>query len=184
MSSPTSSKMRVAASREEAVKAVLDALPKDALVREEDDGVGRFAGNRTVVIIPRGRARLLMFQGSFGSIKSRLERPHLDVTFEEKKKGLLVRLVPETIEKPTLGSHVGGLVGNVVTVGALVVAYFFWRSEPVDTTMTAIIAVAGGAAWSGIAYFMPTKTDRSLERLVQDALEPLAAPAKPPKDPG
>lgn len=175
-SAPSSSKMRLAASPEDAVKAVIDALPKDAIVREADDGVGRFAGNRMLVIVARDRARLSMFQGTYGSIKARLETPHLDVTFAEKKKGLVVRLVPETIARPTLATHMWSLVGNVVTVGALVVAYFFVRRLPVDTTMTAVVALAGGAAWSAIAYFTPKTIDRRLERIVKDALEPMSAP--------
>lgn len=168
--------MRLHASTADAVEAVLEALPKDAIVRDEDDGVGRFAGNRMLVIVARDRARLSMFRGTYGSIKARLETPHLDVTFAQKKKGLVVRLVPETIAEPTLASHVGSLVGNVVTVGALVVAYFFVRRLPVDTTMTALVALAGGAAWSAIAHFMPKTTDHGLERLVRDALEPMSAP--------
>lgn len=175
-SAPGSSKLRLAASTEDAVKAVLDALPKDAIVREEDDGIGRFAGNRLLVIVARGRARLAMFQGTYGSIKARLETPHLDVTFAQKKKGLVVRLTPETIAKPTLASHAWSFLANVVTVGALVVAYFFVRRLPVDTTMTALVALGGGAAWSAIAHFMPKTIDRRLERIVHDALEPMSAP--------
>ena len=170
--------MKLAATREEAVQAVLAGLPKDAIVREEDDGLGRFAGDRFVVIVAKGRSRLLMFRATYGSIKGRLEQPQLDVVFEDKKKGVLARVTPETIPKPTIASHLMGFVGNAVTVAALVVAYFFLQKQPVDVPMTAAIAGGGGLLWSVVAAFMPKSVDTSLDRVVRDALAPMAKPPK------
>ena len=170
--------MKLSVPREDAVRAVLEGLPKDAIVREEDDGLGRFAGDRTVVIVARGRSRLLMFRATYGSIKGRLETPQLDVVFEDKKKGVLARVTPETIAKPTIASHLMGFVGNAVTVAALVVAYFFLQKQPVDVPLTAAIGGGGGLLWSVVAAFMPKSVDTSLDRVVRDALAPMAVQRK------
>jgi hypothetical protein len=170
MSDTETSELRLIVSKDEAVKAILDALPKDAVVRGEDDGVGRFAAERTLVIVGRGEARLMMFQGTWGSLKPRLDRPQLDVVFEGDS---VVRLTRELEKKPGMVSRLWDLLSQMVTVAAVVVAYHFIRSIAIDTQRTVIIAVIGGLVWSALGYFMPKREDRGLDNLVRGALAPL-----------
>jgi hypothetical protein len=170
MSGTRTSELRLTVPREEAIKTILDALPKDAVVRGEDDGVGRFAGERTLVIVGRGETRLMMFQGTWGSMKPRLDEPQLDVVFDGDK---VVRLIREPEKKPSMASHLWELLSQMLTVAAVVVAYHFVRSIPVDVPRTVMIAVIGGLVWSVIGLFLPKKEDRSLETVVRSALAPV-----------
>lgn len=179
MSGTKTSELRLTVSKEEAIKAILDALPKDAVVRGEDDGVGRFAGERTLVVVGRGETRLMLFQGTWGSMKARLDKPQLDVVFEGDT---VVRLTREPEKKPSMASHLWELLSQMVTVAAVVVAYHFVRSIPVDVPRTVIIAVIGGLAWSAIGLFLPKKEDRGLDTLVRSALAPIVETGSSPEE--
>lgn len=170
MSASEGSELRISVPKDEAVKAILAALPKDAVVRGEDDGVGRFAGERILVIVGRGEGRLLMFQGTWGSMKPRLDSPQLDVVFTSDST---VRLTREPEKKPGIVARLWDLLSQMVTVAAVIVAYHMIRKIPIDVPRTVIIAVVGGIVWSAIAYFLPKREDRSLESLVRRALAPL-----------
>ena len=174
-------KLRLKGSREDAVKLILDNLPKDSIVRGEDDGVGRFAGERTLVIVGRGEKRLMLFSGTYGSIKGRLEEPHLDVQFEEGEGGTTVRLVREPEKKPSLVARVFDLIGYIITVAAVVVAYHLFRKLEIDTQRTALVSVAGGLAWAAIAHYMPKREDVGLQEVVTKALAPITRKKKPKK---
>jgi hypothetical protein len=176
MSSHEPAELRLTGSREDAVDAIVAALPKDAIVRNDDDGVGRFAGERTLVIMSPDQERLSMFRGSWGTIKTRLETPQLEVALVRRDGGLTAKLAHAPEKPPGIGSHVTDLLSQSVTVGAVVVAYHMFQSIPMDYTKIAIIALVGGAAWSLIGHFVPKKPDRGLEGLVRDALAPLVAP--------
>lgn len=181
MSSNDASELSLTVSQEEALQALLDAMPKDAVVRDEDDGVGRFAGERTVAIIGRRRDRLMLFEGTWGSIKPRLDHPHVDVVFEGADQGVIARLTKEPQAPPGLGAHVGEFVNRALTVAVAVVAYYWWKSIPIDYPMIAAIAGGGGVAWTVVAMFLPKKEVRGLDDLARDALAPLVKKKKKKK---
>lgn len=167
------SKIRLEGTVSEAIEAVIEALPKDAIVRGEDDGVGRFAGDRTLVIRGKDGDRLLMFHGSFGSIKSRLHDPHVDVLFKTGKKGLTARLRREQVPPKTILAHIMDLLGQMLTVAIIVIVYHIVRGLPIDRMLTGGIAAGGGAALWGFTLWRSRKPDTELEDLVRKALEPM-----------
>lgn len=181
MPSDDQAELRLTGSRDDAVDAIVAALPKDAVVRNEEDGVGRFAGERTLVIVGAGKERLMLFRGTWGSMKARLEKPQLEVVLEARGDGVAAKITREPETAPGIGSHVTDLLSQMVTVGAIVVAYHMLRSLEVDYAKVAIIAAVGGVAWSLIAHFVPKRVDRGLEGLVRDALAPLVEAAPRPK---
>lgn len=167
--------LRLAASADEALKSLLDALPKDAVVRDVDDGAGRFAAERTVALLAPGKRRIMLFQGTWKEVSEREEQAMLEVVFDSVEQGVIARLTPEPERTKGARSHIGDLVSQAVTVGALVVAYHWWREIPIDTMLTVGIAVGGGVAWSVIGRFLPKSEERNLEELVRGALAPLEA---------
>lgn len=179
MAGPLTSELRLSASKDQAVQAIRKALPGDAVVRGEDDGVGRFASDRTVMIVGRGEKRLMLFQGSWRFVKARESKPQLDVVFEEGDDGLSVRLTRAATKKTGGASRVIEVVGNMATVAALVIAYYWFRKIPLDQTMVIGIAVGGGLAWTLVARFWPKKENAGLEGMVRRALRPLLAETEP-----
>lgn len=177
------SKVRLKVGLEEARQAILDALPKDTIVREEDDGVGRFAGQRTLVIIARKRDRLMMFHGTYGQIKGHFEEPHLDVVFDTSKERVVAKLIREEPKPPSALMRVFDVLGYVVTVGAVVVAYHMFRDIEMDNQRIALVAVGGGLAWAAIAHYMPKREDAGLYEVVDKALAPHAVKKKKKKKP-
>ncbi len=175
MSPAEPTELSLQASREDALQAVLAALPEDAVVRDEDDGVGRFAGLRSVAIIAMGRKRLMLFEGTWGELKGRLEEPQVDVVFGGEADAATVRISKTPDKQPGLGSHVGNFLNQAITVAALIVGYHFVRSIPVDYAFVAGVSVAGGLAWSVVVRLLPKKEARGLDRVVVKALEPLVA---------
>jgi hypothetical protein len=176
------SKIRLEGSVSEALEAVIEALPKDAIVRGEDDGVGRFAGDRTLVIRGKEGDRLLMFHGSYGSIKSRLSDPHLDVLFKAGKKGPTARLRREEVPPKTILAHIMDLLGQMLTVAIVVIVYHIVRDLPIDRTLTAAIAAGGGAALWGFTLWRGKKPDTELEDSVRKALEPMTRKSDDDRD--
>lgn len=175
------SKVRLKVGLEEARQAILDALPKDAIIREEDDGVGRFAGQRTLVIIGRKRDRLMMFHGTYGQIKGHFEEPHLDVVFDTSKDRVVAKLIREEPKPPSAIMKVFDVLGYVVTVGAVVVAYHMFRDIEMDNQRIALVAVGGGLGWAAIAHYMPKREDLGLFDTVDKALAPHAVKKKKKK---
>jgi hypothetical protein len=166
-------KLRLTGEIRDGVEAILEALPSDAVIRGEEDGVGRYAGERVLVVKTRDGDRLLMFRGSYGSLKSRLDEPHLDVLFRVGNNGLSARLRREQERKKSIGTHIMDVLGSIATVAVIVIVYHMVMSEPLDRTLTAIISVIGGLAWSGFTIFRPKRKDTYLEDLVKEALKPL-----------
>ncbi|MEM6992774.1 MAG: hypothetical protein AAF721_19825 [Myxococcota bacterium] len=179
----THSKVRLSVDIDEARQAILDALPKDAIVREEDDGVGRFAGQRTLVIVGRRRDRLLMFHGTYGDIKRRFDDPHLDVVFDTSKSKLVAKLSREVEKPPSAVARAFDVVGYIATVAIVLVAYYTFRSIPIDTQRIGLVALGGGLAWAAIAHYMPKRADLSLYEIVDGALKPFAIAKKKKKKP-
>ncbi len=178
-----SSELSLRASKEDAMQAVLDALPKDAVVRAEDDGVGRFAGQRTIAIVSRDESRLMLFEGSWGDLKPRLDDAQVEVAFKGDSSPVVARIKREAVEpKAGSGALIGDLLNRGLTVAVLVVAYHWVREIPIDTQLTITIAVLGGLAWSVIAFLIPKKEDRGLEGKVRDALAPLVIEAEEDDD--
>lgn len=175
MSSREGSEFQLSVAKDEAFEAVLGALPKDAVVRDDDDGVGRFAGPRTVAVIGIGRRRISLYEGTWGVVKGQLDDPPLEVEFEERDEGVTVRIKKAPEKKRGLGSYLSDILGQMVTVAAIVVAYHFVRSIPIDKAWVAGISAVGGLAWFAIGFVLPKKKERSLEDLVRDALSPLSA---------
>ncbi|MCH9680069.1 MAG: hypothetical protein K0V04_01445 [Deltaproteobacteria bacterium] len=169
------SELRLAADLGEVRQALVDALPKTVIVRDEDDGVGSFAGERAVMMVGHGGTRLMLFNGSWRSIKSRLDDPHVDVELETVAQGVVAKITAEPTKPRGISSHIGDFVSQVITIAALVVAYHYLRSIPVDYAFVAMLAVGGGAVWSVIGRFMPTKEIPGLDDVVLGALQPLAA---------
>ena len=157
-----------AGTKEAATKAILDAMPKDVIVRGEDDGVGRFAGERILVLV--GPERLHLFEGSWSALKTRLDDPQLEVTLEGDDGDVSVKLHKEKLEAKGPSSIVLDFVWNAATVAAVVVAYHFVRKIPVDVTLTAIIGAAGGVIWTLIARRMASETTAGLDTRVREAL--------------
>ena len=166
-------KVRLTGEMRDAVEAVLEALPSDAVVRGEEDGVGRYAGERVVVVKGRDGDRLAMFRGSYGSIKTRLDEPHLDVLFRVSKNGLSARMRREEERKKSIGTHIMDVLGSIATVAVIVIVYHMVMSKPLDRMLTGIISVIGGVAWSAFTIFRPKKKDTYLEDLVKEALKPM-----------
>lgn len=177
----TQSKLRLSVDIDEARQAILDELPEDTIVREEDDGVGRFAGARTLVIIGRRRERLLIFNGTYGTIKSRFENPHLDVVFDTSKSPLVVKLVREEPKPPSAAARIFDLLGYVATVGALLVAYYTFQKLEMDWPRIGLVALGGGIGWAAIAHYMPKREDISLLETVTKALKPVTIKKKKKK---
>jgi hypothetical protein len=176
------SKIRLEGSTSEAIDAVIAALPKDAIVRGEDDGVGRWAGDRILVVRGKDGDRLNMFQGGYGTIKSRLDDPQFDVVFKAGKRGLTARLRREATPAKTLITHVMDLLGQMLTVAIIVIAYHIVRDLPIDRTLTGAIAAGGGTVWFAFNYWRGRKPDTQLEDLVRNALEPMKRKAGDDKD--
>jgi len=177
------SKVRLKVGLEEARQAILDALPKDAIVRDEDDGVGRFAGQRTLVIVGRKRDRLLMFHGTYGQIKGHFEEPHLDVVFDTSKERVVAKLTREEPKPPSAAARIFDVLGYILTVGAVVFAYHTFRGLEMDNQRVALVAVGGGLAWAAIAHYMPKREDLGLYEVVDKALAPHAVKKKKKKKP-
>ncbi len=145
------------------------------MVRDIDDGVGRFAAERTVALWSPGKKRVLLFRGTWRDVKNREEDPQVEVAFDTVAQGVIARVTPEPEQKKGLKSYIGDLLSQIVTVAALVVAYHWWREIPLDNALVAAISVGGGVVWSAIGYFAPKGKDHGLEAMVRRALEPLAA---------
>jgi hypothetical protein len=170
MDAPAPTKLRIRGSRDDVIAAIREALPKDAIVRDEDDGVGRFAGERTVVVVGRGKHKLSLFQGNWRLVKAREENPHLLVKLDDGKKGLVARLVPGKVERPTVASQVTGLVANAATVALVVVAYHMFRDLPIDRGQVVAIGVGGGVLWTLASRVLARKPAMGLDTVVRDAL--------------
>ncbi|MCA9711825.1 MAG: hypothetical protein KDK70_38670, partial [Myxococcales bacterium] len=173
MSSNDAVELRLTAPTDAALQALLAGLPKDAVVREEEDGVGRFAGQRTVAIVARGRARVMLFEGTWGTLKPRLDTPMVDVAFEERPSGVVARITKEPQGKPGLGSHLGEFINRALTVAVAMVAYYWVQSLPVDYALVAGVAAGGGLAWTVLVALLPSKPQRGLDDVAREALAPL-----------
>jgi hypothetical protein len=178
MEASARSKLHLAASKDEAIAALREALPKDAIVRDEDDGIGRFAGERTVMIIGEGRDQLKLYQGNWRLVKAKDDEPQLRVKFKTKGERLTVRLQRGAIEQPGPGAVLMGLITNVVTVIVVVVAYHMFREIPIDKNQVGAIGIGGGVVWTAIARFWPKKPAAGLDDMVLAALAPLEEDAK------
>lgn len=176
MTEPVVETLNVSTSPAEAVTAIRQALPEDAIVRDEDDGIGRFASERVVMLVGRGGKKLGLWRGGWRLVREREETPHLEVELADAEGGATARLVERPEEPPGLGGRAMGAVSNMVTVAAVVVAYHLFRGLEVDVSMVAIIGVCGGLLWSVVAHFWPQQRDRGLRTLVREALAPLGAP--------
>ena len=177
-----SAELKLTGSKDEALDAIVAALPKEAIVRDEDDGVGRFAGERTLAIVGQGRERVLLFRGSWGALKTRLDKGQVEVAFETREGGVTAKITREPQQPPGASAHLTNFVSQMITVGAIVVAIHLWQSIEIDYGKVAIIAAIGAAAWSLIAHFVPKKEDRGLEGLVRDALGPMTTKAPTPAE--
>jgi hypothetical protein len=174
-------KLRITGSRNDAITAIREALPDDAIVRDQDDGVGRFAGDRIVMLIGTGRDRLMMSRGNWRLMKTLEENPQLEISFEDRKGGCTVRMKAAEIPKAGLGSIVGGAVTNALTIGILVVAYHMFQDMEIDKAKVAGISAGGGTLWAVVAHFWPKKRDDALDKTIRGALRPMLAPKKPKK---
>lgn len=176
-------KMRLTVGIEEAAQAVLDGLPEDAIVRGYDDGVGRYAGERVLVVVGRGKKKLQLFRGTYGGLKRRLDKGMLEVDFEEDDRGRVVaHLTQEPPATKSVVSHAMGLVLNIATIALVVFAYHNIRGLEMDNERTALVSVLGGVVWSAFGWFGPKRKDDGLLGVAKSALKPhkrkKAKPAK------
>lgn len=174
----TKAKLRLTASKEDAIAAIRASLPDDAIVRDQDDGIGRFAGERVVMLIGAGGAHLMMSRGNWRLMKTLEESPQLDITIEETKGGCTVELMLAEPKQATLGTHARSVLSNGVTLAVLVVAYHMYQDLEVDPATVAAISLGGGALWTAVAHFWPTKRDDGLDKTVRVALHPMRVPKK------
>jgi hypothetical protein len=171
MAAKEQTSFHVRTSPKDAFDTVMGAMPDDAVVRGEDDGVGRFAGERILCIVGRNGDALMLFEGTWGDVKRRLEDPMLLVEFKPAQGGgAEVCLTSEASSTPGGSALVTGFLANAATVACLVVAFYWWRGDPIDVTRAAIISVGGGALWSAVGQFFPGAEDASLTGLVNGAL--------------
>lgn len=178
MSSPQVTELRLAATKEEAIQAILAELPDLAIVRDEEDGVGKFAGQRTVVVVGTDRDKLMMFDDTFGNIKPRLDKGQLEVELEEVPQGTIARITAETAPPKGPMGHVMDVVQNGIAVAAVYAGYHWWKSLPIDYTMLAAIGAGGGVVWTAAAVMLAgkgSKEPQGLPALVPRALAPLEA---------
>lgn len=180
MSSPQVTELRLAATKEEAIQAVLAALPDLAIIRDEEDGVGKYAGQRTVVLVGADRDRLLLFDDTFGNIRPRLDKGQVELELEEVAQGTIARIKAEPVPPKGAGGYVMDVVQNGITVAAVVAGYHWFRSIPIDYTMLAAIGVGGGVAWTVAAVVLAGKGKgkqeaKGIDALVPRALAPLEA---------
>jgi len=175
------SKVRLSVGVDEARQAILDALPKDAIVREEDDGVGRFAGQRTLVILGRSADRMLLFHGTYGAVKRHFEDPHLDVVFDTSKSRVVAKLIRQAPASPSAVARFFDVAGYIGAVAAVLFAYYSIRSIPFDNQRIALVAGIGGIAWALVANALPKSDDETLFKMVDEALKPFAVAKKKKK---
>jgi hypothetical protein len=161
--------------REGVRHAILAALPKDAIVRSEDDAVGRFAGERIVVLDGRQHEKLMLLRGSYGTIKRRLEDPDVQVRFESTPEGTRVDIAVRVEASKPVQEITGSLVSNFVSVAILIFAVNYYRGAETDPLQAGLIAlgIAVVATFIGRRYSGPTAAE-SLVTLIEAAVEPLS----------
>jgi hypothetical protein len=176
---PEVQELRLSGSRAEAVAAIREALPNDAVVRGEDDAIGRFASERIVMIVGAQDHGLQLFFGGWRVVASREGQPQLRVEFVDTNDGVTARLTRAAPEKVPLVSRGLGLLNNAATVAILVVAYHLYQKVPIDYMMVAGIGLGGGLVWAGIAHLLPRTQDGGMHEIVRGALGPGSATTSP-----
>ncbi|MCA9648465.1 MAG: hypothetical protein H6712_11480 [Myxococcales bacterium] len=185
MSSPQVTELRLAATKEEALQAILAELPKLAIVRDEEDGVGKYAGVRTVAILGTDRDRLLLFDDAFANIKSRLDADRIEgqveVSLQQVPQGTVARIKEQPVAPRGAAGLVMDFVQNGITVAAVYAGYHWIKSIPIDYAMLAGVGAGGGAVWTALAVTLGKrggkgkKEDEGLASLVRRGLRPLQA---------
>lgn len=175
------STLRVTGSPQDAIAAIKEALPDDAIVRDEDDGVGRFAGDRVVMLIGIDGNRLMMARGSWRRMKDLEDKPELDITIEETKDGCKVRMKAAEAPKATVQSHAWSVVSNGATVAMVVVAYHMFQDLEIDVALVAGMSAGGGVLFTAVSHFWPKKKDEGLAKTVRAALRPMLKKKKKKK---
>lgn len=146
-----------------AFETLLGALGEGAIVREEDDGIPRFAGVRTVVIRGRRNDSLSFMRGGWGEIKKRTETPMATVHFEPQGSGCVAQIAVEKRPAPgaaaKLVSWIVDLVSVALTIGILAYAVNNFRGLSVDWTRLALIAFGGALLYTIARQFMGSDPD-------------------------
>jgi hypothetical protein len=168
---------------EVAVGRVRDALGADVIVRDEEDGLGRFAGERPIMFIGRGGKTLKLLRGSWGDLKGRVEEPMVEIRFGAEGSPLPVEV--ERVEKAgaepsTLGRLLGDFVSTAILIAAAIYALNTFRGQGVDYTKMAMIVTGASALYVAAKHFFGDDEEKMgpadwLMARCEDAFSPDAA---------
>lgn len=153
--SPTTTKSyELEASSEEALIRLTESLGEDTIVRDEEDGVGRFAGARSILLTgKRGEGAKLM-RGSWSEIKPRKEEPMVEVNFV-KGEGRMMKIEVRRLDSPeaelgVVGRIMGDFFSTAIMIAAAIYAFNRFRGQAIDYTKMAML-VAGATTLYVIA---------------------------------
>lgn len=131
---------------EDAIGRLREALGDDVIVREEEDGLGRFAGERPIMLVGRRGESVKLLRGSWGDLKSRTEEPMVEVKLSESegKTRVEVHRVEKAGAEPSPAVRIAGeFVSTAILIAAAIYAFNTWRGLAIDYTKMAM--VVGGA---------------------------------------
>lgn len=160
MSEParTTEELTSAHGPEELMPLILEGLGREVIVRDEEDGVGRFAGVRPVALVRRDQLGAAFLHGPYSELKKRVEDPMLTLSIEPGDGGSKVRLEYRPPSEPSAAAKLGEFVGDVVTaaltIAVLAYAVNRFRGLDVDTTRLALIAGGGALAYGVLKRFL------------------------------
>lgn len=153
-----STQMTVDGSVETTYAKILEALREGAIIRDEEDGVGRFAGVRTVVMQGRRGDRLLLMRGAWSELKKRVEDPMLVVELHAEGSQTRVELHGDPPKEPSGAEKAIHMLSDVVSValliGALAYAVNTIRGLGVDWPRLGMIAGGGAVLYTVAKQFM------------------------------
>lgn len=181
MEAGATAKLRITGSKDDAMAAIREALPDDTIVRDQDDGVGRFAGERVVMLIGTGADRLMMSRGNWRLMKTLEDAPQLEITFRTTAAGCTVSMKAAEAEKTTAGSLLWSTLTNALTVAALIVAYHMFQDLELEPARVAGLSLGAGVFWTAAAHYWPRKRDDGLDKAVRAALRPMLREKKKKK---
>ena len=142
---------------EVAIGRVREALGADLIVRDEEDGLGRFAGERPVMFIGKGGKSLKLLRGSWGDLKERVEQPMVEIRFGPEGDSMPVEV--ERVEKPgaepsAIGRAIGDFLSTAILVAAAIYALNTFRGQSIDYTKMAMIVAGASALYVAAKHFL------------------------------
>jgi len=159
--SPTTTKSyELEVSSEEALSRLKESLGDDTIVREEEDGVGRFAGARPILLTGKRGESAKLLRGSWSEIKPRKEEPMVELSFV-KGEGRTTRVEVHRLENGegemgVIGRIIGDVISTAFLIAVAIYAFNHFRGQAIDYTKMAMV-VAGATTLYVIAkHFLGT----------------------------